>query len=263
VIDTVNELAVAGMLNAVTTGAVVSPVGGRVMVTLSLMLLDTLPAASFAHAYSVFAPCVAKVWLVGAVALQPPAVAAGFADVSVRRYPVTPTASVAVRLVIDTVNELAVAGMLNAVTTGAVVSPVGGRVMVTLSLMLLDTLPAASFAHAYSVFAPCVAKVWLVGAVALHPPAVAAGFADVSVRRYPVTPTASVAVRLVIDTVNELAVAGMLNAVTTGAVVSPVGAGLLAALPGNVPALISVILLKVSPSESRFAIVLKLWPLFP
>jgi len=92
---------------------------------------------------------------------------------------------VAVRLVIDTVNELAVAGMLNAVTTGAVVSPVGGRVMVTLSLMLLDTLPAASFAHAYSVFAPCVAKVWLVGAVALQPPAVAAGFADVSVRRYP------------------------------------------------------------------------------
>jgi hypothetical protein len=78
---------------------------------------------------------------------------------SFTRYPVTPTASVAVRVVIDTVNELAVAGIVKPVTTGAVVSPVGGSVMVTPALKLFDTLPAASFAHAYRVFAPALPKV--------------------------------------------------------------------------------------------------------
>jgi hypothetical protein len=55
VIATVNELEVAGMLKAVTVGAVVSVVA-IVIVTLALLLVDTLPAASFAQAYSVFAP---------------------------------------------------------------------------------------------------------------------------------------------------------------------------------------------------------------
>jgi hypothetical protein len=61
-------------------------------------------------------------------------------------------------------------------------------------------------------------------------------------------------------TVNELAVAGMLKAVTTGAVVSPVGAGVLDALPGNVPALISTRLENVSPSESCDSTLWKLCP---
>jgi hypothetical protein len=51
-----------------------------------------------------------------------------------------------VKLVIDTVKEVAVAGIVKAETVGAVVS--GGRVIVTEALLLADTLPAASFAHA-------------------------------------------------------------------------------------------------------------------
>jgi hypothetical protein len=80
-------------------------------------------------------------------------------DVSVRRYPVTPFASVADSVVTDTVSAFAVAGMLKAVTTGAVVSPAGASVIVTPALRLFETLPAASFAHAYSVLAPALTKV--------------------------------------------------------------------------------------------------------
>ncbi len=61
------------------------------------------------------------------------------------RYPVTPTLSVAVKLLIATVSEVEVAGMENAVTVGGVVS---GRVTVTVALLLVDTLPAASLAQA-------------------------------------------------------------------------------------------------------------------
>jgi hypothetical protein len=49
-IATVKEEAVAGTLNAVTVGKVVSDVGGSVMVTDALLLAETLPAASLAHA---------------------------------------------------------------------------------------------------------------------------------------------------------------------------------------------------------------------
>jgi hypothetical protein len=80
-------------------------------------------------------------------------------EVPVRRYPVTPTLSVALSALIDTVSEFDVAGMLKAVTTGAIVSPVGGNVMVTFAFRLLETLPAASLAQAYSVFAPALPKV--------------------------------------------------------------------------------------------------------
>jgi hypothetical protein len=64
--------------------------------------------------------------------------------------------SVAVKLVIDTVSVLAAAGTVNAVTVGAVVSE---RVIVTEALFLVDTLPAASLAHAYRVLAPALGKV--------------------------------------------------------------------------------------------------------
>jgi hypothetical protein len=66
------------------------------------------------------------------------------------------------------------------------------------------------------------------------------------------------AVNVVIATVNELEVAGMLKAVTVGAVVSVAGAGLLAEFPGKVRALISIILEKPSPSESWDSMVVKL-----
>jgi len=49
-IVTVKEDAVAGMLNAVTVGKLVSAVGGSVIVTDALLLAETLPAASLAHA---------------------------------------------------------------------------------------------------------------------------------------------------------------------------------------------------------------------
>jgi hypothetical protein len=71
-----------------------------------------------------------------------------------------------------------------------------------------------------------------------------------------------VAVKDVIDTVSELDVNGMLNVVTVGSVASPV-AGLLDASPGNVRALISVILVNPSLSESSGSMVAKLCPLLP
>jgi len=60
-------------------------------------------------------------------------------------YPVKETLSVAVMLLIDTVSDEDVAGTVKAVTIGAVVSI---SVMVTLALLLADTLPAASLAQA-------------------------------------------------------------------------------------------------------------------
>jgi hypothetical protein len=66
----------------------------------------------------------------------------------------------------------------------------------------------------------------------------------------------SVAVKAVIGTVKELEVVGIVNEETVGSVVSE--AGLLAAFPGKVLALISTILVKVSPSESCGSMVAKL-----
>ncbi len=64
----------------------------------------------------------------------------------------TPTLSVAARFIV-TIGELEVAGMLNAVMVGGVVSAVGGGVvvefrMVTVALLLAEILPAASLTHA-------------------------------------------------------------------------------------------------------------------
>ena len=83
--------------------------------------------------------------LVGAVADQLESLKLGVVDDSVRIYPVTPILSDAVNVVIGIVNEVAVAGIVKAVTVGAVVS---GKVITTESLSEVETLPAASFAQA-------------------------------------------------------------------------------------------------------------------
>ncbi len=66
-------------------------------------------------------------------------------EVSFTMYPVTPTSSVAVKLVIEMVNDDDVAGMTKAVTVGGVVS---ARVTVVVALFPAETLPAASLAQA-------------------------------------------------------------------------------------------------------------------
>ncbi len=48
--ETVSELEFEGMVKELTVGGVVSAAGGRVMATKALLLAETLPAASFAHA---------------------------------------------------------------------------------------------------------------------------------------------------------------------------------------------------------------------
>jgi hypothetical protein len=88
-----------------------------------------------------------------------------------------------VKEVIETVSDVAVAGVLKPVTEGSVVSPVGGSVIVTVAFLLADTFPAASFAHAYSVFAPADVAVQPAGAVALHPVALANGLVALSLTR--------------------------------------------------------------------------------
>ena len=90
-------------------------------------------------------PAVAKVYEAGAEAVQPAAPAAGEVVLSVSMYPVTPMLSVAVKLLIATVRDAAVAGIMKTVIAGAVVS---GRVMVTDLLIFGDILPAASLAQA-------------------------------------------------------------------------------------------------------------------
>jgi hypothetical protein len=63
---------------------------------------------------------------------------------------------------------------------------------------------------------------------------------------------------LVIATVSEFELAGIVKPFTVGAVVSPVAAGWLVASPGNVRAAISTALVYPSPSESAAAIAVKL-----
>ena len=55
---------------------------------------------------------------------QPAAPAAGALEDSVNMYPVTPTLSVAVKVEMEMVSVVAVAGMVKAVTVGAVASGV-------------------------------------------------------------------------------------------------------------------------------------------
>ncbi len=76
---TVRLLAVAGMEKALMLGTVVS---GRVMVTEAERLAETFPAASLAQAYAVRTPAPEKVKLIGAVAVQLDAEAAGALELS-------------------------------------------------------------------------------------------------------------------------------------------------------------------------------------
>ena len=100
-----------------------------------------------------------------------------------------------------------------------------GSVMTTVSLLDRDTFPEASLAQAKSLIVPALGKVYLFGGVALHPLEVARGAVAVLVSLYPVTPTLSVAVNILIGTTSEFHVAGILNAVTLGRVVSAAHAG--------------------------------------
>jgi hypothetical protein len=88
--------------------------------------------------------------------------------------------SVAVKVVIGTTSELPVAGIEKAVTCGAVTSLI---VTTVGALSELETLPAASLAQAKRVLEPAVVKVYVVGAEALQPAAVANGAVEVSVMR--------------------------------------------------------------------------------
>jgi hypothetical protein len=74
----------------------------------------------------------------------------------------------------------------------------------------------------------------------------------------PVTPTLSVAVKAVMETVKDVEDAGTPKEVTVGGVASAAGAGTLAGFPGKVLAWISVMLLYPSPSESNGSMAAKL-----
>ena len=63
-------------------------------------------------------------------------------------------------------------------------------------------------------------NVYVVGADEAHPDAPTEGVVDASVNKYPVTPTLSVAVSVVMETDSAVDVAGIVNAVTVGAKVS-------------------------------------------
>ena len=89
-------------------------------------------------------------------------------------------ASVAVNEETATVKDVAVVGIVKALTTGTVVS---GRVMATVSDRLEDTLPAASLAQAYAVLLPEPENVNEVGAAAVQPAAPATGAVAVFVIR--------------------------------------------------------------------------------
>ena len=110
-----------------------------------------------------------------------------------------------------------------------------GRVIVTVAgVPTAETLPAASLAQGKKVWLPAAAAVTVAGAVAVHPAAPAAGGVADWVTMYPVTATLSVAVNALMLTVRLAAEAGMVNAVTAGAVVSGVEAvRLCLPLPGR------------------------------
>src|SRR5512147_1050312 len=96
------------------------------------------------------------------------------------------------------------------------------RVIVTVAGVpkTAETLPAASLAQGKKVWLPAAAAVTVAGAVAVHPASVAAGGVVDWVTMYPVTATLSVAVNALMLTDRLVATAGMVNAVTAGAVVS-------------------------------------------
>jgi hypothetical protein len=105
-------------VNAVTAGAVAS----TTIVLGVPNTAETFPAASLVHGYRMCVPSKVTIYVVGAVADQPPSSAYGGVDDVVILYPVTPVLSVAVNRVIGIklLDEGDVA--VNPVTTGASVS---------------------------------------------------------------------------------------------------------------------------------------------
>src|SRR6185369_1276752 len=103
----------------------------------------------------------------------------------------------------------------------------GGRVIVTVAGVpkIAETLPVASLAQGKKFWLPAAAAITVAVAVAVHPAAVAAGGVADWVTMYPVTAALSVAVKVLTLTIRLAAVAGMVNAVTAGAVVSAVTTG--------------------------------------
>jgi len=97
--------------------------------TEALRLAETLPAASLAQAYRVLEPVELNPYVAGAEAVQPGADSSGEELDSVMIYPATPTLSVAVKLVIDSVNPLELEGTVKAETVGEMVSVGGGAVV--------------------------------------------------------------------------------------------------------------------------------------
>ena len=77
---TANAVEVVGMVNVEIVGAVVSTVLGRDIAILADLYAEIFPAASLAQAYSVFEPDEVEVYVIGAVVVQPDAVAAGLVD---------------------------------------------------------------------------------------------------------------------------------------------------------------------------------------
>jgi hypothetical protein len=91
---------------------------------------------------------------------------------------------------------------------------------ITCRLTLVETFPAASFAHAYNVFVPVEVKEYETGAPAVHPASAARGAVAVSVSLKPVTALLSEAVKLLIATVSVGEDSGIVKAVITGWVIS-------------------------------------------
>jgi hypothetical protein len=132
-------------------------------------------------------------------------------------YPVTATLSVAVNVLMLTDRLVATVGMVNAVMVGSVVSAVMATVRLAATA---ETFPAASLAQGKKAWLPAATAVTVAGAVAVHPTALAAGGVADWVTMYPVTATLSVAVNELTLTVKPTAVAGRVNAVMVGGVVS-------------------------------------------
>ena len=168
-----------------------------------------------------------KVNEVGAELTQPLLVAVGEKNVSVSRYPVTPTLSVAVNERIETAGKTEVGGRENDVTTGFVVSDVDVEevVIVTFATRGTEMFPAASFAYPQSENEPVDdAYAYVVVGEFVHNGDERLGVLHPAFTKYPVTPTLSVAVNDVIATIcaADETVDGTTNDVTTGFVVSDV-----------------------------------------
>ena len=125
VTETVSEVAVAGIVKAVTVGAVRSSFEvPKLVSTVNVVLtpLETFLAASLAQAYKFFDPLLLNVYEAGAVEDQELDDDFGVEEFVVSMYPVTPTLSVATKLVTGTIKVETVDGTEKEETIGLVLS---------------------------------------------------------------------------------------------------------------------------------------------